>query len=355
MIPILIFIFFIYIVIFFELKSSLQNEEIKDSEELKISVIVAAKNEENNLKELINHLSNQEYEISNYEVIIVDDNSTDNSLENLYDLIQHKTNFRVFQAGNKKYIGKRGALQIGIENSNNDNILITDADCKPSPLWIKSFSNKLNEDYDFLFGISPLIQTNKFVNKVICFDNLWTHILTFSFANIGYPYSASARSFGFKKESFQKIKGYEFTTQTLSGDDDLLLREAVKNNLKVGIVANKEAYVFSPTKNSIKEFINQKSRHTSTSGYYSTKSKIILAVWHLINLFFLISPILIPINPQFKFLIILKFAADIFVIKYLMRIFSYSFNILEIIYLQFLYEFFIVINFITSFSKRNEW
>jgi cellulose synthase/poly-beta-1,6-N-acetylglucosamine synthase-like glycosyltransferase len=355
MIFILIFIFFVYVVIFFELKSSLANEVIKDSEELKISVIVAAKNEKNNLEELINYLEKQKYDKVNFEVIMVDDESKDNTFEIAQNLTRELNNFRIIKAENKKFIGKRGALLFGIENSMYENILITDADCKPTPLWIKSFSNKFNGDYDFLFGISPFSQTNKFSNKVICFDNLWTHILTFSFANISYPYSASARSFGFKKSSFNKIEGYKNTTQTLSGDDDLLLREAIKNGLKIGTVTNKNAIVFSSVKESIKEFVNQKSRHTSTSSYYSTKSKITLGVWHLMNLFFLISPFFIFVNPEFKFLFIAKFAGDIFVIKYLMQIFSYRFNILEIIYLQFLYEIFIVINFINSFTKRDKW
>ncbi|MCB0732253.1 MAG: glycosyltransferase, partial [Ignavibacteriae bacterium] len=75
MIFFLIFIFALYIYIFLKLKLPVNEKSF--NEELKISVIVAAKNEVNNLPNLIKSLENQKYPINKYEVIIIDDNSTD--------------------------------------------------------------------------------------------------------------------------------------------------------------------------------------------------------------------------------------------------------------------------------------
>ncbi len=353
MISAAVIIFLVYIIIFLKLNYSTKSVIAED--DLMISIVVAAKNEEQNVSNLIIFLTNQQYNKDSYEVIIVDDNSIDGTYLVASNICKTYSNFSVIKAENKIYEGKRGALQIGIEKSKYPYILITDADCEPEILWIKSFSDKFQEGTDFVFGIAPLKQTSDLANKISCFDNLWTHILTFSFAKIELPYSSSARSFGFNKDSFNKIKGYLNTTETLSGDDDLLLREAIKNKMNVGIITNSDAFVFSSAKTSIKDFINQKSRHTSSSLFYSLKSKMILGVWHLINLLFFSSLLFSFFNSAYLFLFIFKFIVDLFVIRVLMKKISYSFTFVEILYLQFLYEIFIVINFINSFSKRNKW
>ena len=87
-----------------------------------------------------------------------------------------------------------------------------------------------------LFGIAPFYQKKNLVNKISCFENLRSSVLSFSMASIGLPYTAAARNFGFSKNAFESLGGYSKTKDTKSGDDDLLLREAVKNKLKIGVV-----------------------------------------------------------------------------------------------------------------------
>ena len=117
-------------------------------------------------------------------------------------------------------------MQTGIEASKFPFILITDADCIVSPQWLKSCAAVFHQGYDFIFGPAPFYPENNFINNVSCYENIRNQFLTFSFANIGLPYSASARNFGFTKEAFQKIGGYKNTTDTLSGDDDLLIKRS---------------------------------------------------------------------------------------------------------------------------------
>jgi hypothetical protein len=174
-------------------------------------------------------------------------------------------------------------------------------------------------------------------------------------ANIGLPYSASARNFAFRKTSFNKIEGYKNTLQTLSGDDDLLLREAVKHKLSIGIVTKPNSFVFTKSKEDFKKYINQKSRHTSTSNYYSRKIKIALGLWHLLNLFMLFSPILIFVNPSILYLFLFKVVNDILLIKILMKDFSYNFNLLEIILLQIFYEILLIVNYIKGIFSKSKW
>ncbi len=353
MIVAVLIVLLIYISIFYQLKKTpiIRNYQ----SEVKISIIVAAKNEETNIATLIDSLQKQKFSMDNFEIIIVDDNSTDSTFETAKNFSTEHNNIKVIKAENKIYKGKRGALQVGIDKSEYDYILITDADCIASKYFVKSYSNRFSENYDFVFGVSPILQENNLVNKIACFDNLWVHILTFSFANIGLPYSAAARSFGFSKVSFNKISGYKYTIDTLSGDDDLLLREAVKNKLRIGTIFNEDAFVFTVAEKTLSQFINQKSRHTSTSGYYSKLVKIMLVVWHSLNIFMISSPLLVFTNFNFIYLFITKLIADIFIIKFLMKKFSYKFTIMEIITLQIIYEFLLIIFFIKSFSMRDKW
>ncbi len=109
---------------------------------LNISVIVAFKNEEKNLENLFSSLEALDYPKEKFEVILVDDNSSDNSYQKAVDLSHLKANYRVLKAGNKTYPGKRGALDIGINSAKHIHIVITDADCMPAKKWLIGYSEK---------------------------------------------------------------------------------------------------------------------------------------------------------------------------------------------------------------------
>lgn len=350
-IPILIFLLYAYSFLKIKFIALSKNNPL----EQKISLIVAAKNEGHNLEALIESILSQNYSEKNFELIIIDDHSNDSTYAIAQELVKNINNFHIIKSTNKVYHGKRGALQTGIDNSIYENIVITDADCKANKGFLKSYSNKFNDNFDFIFGVAPLLQKNTFSNKLACFDNLWVHILSFSFSNIGLPYSAAARSFGFRKEAFKKIKGYENASDTISGDDDLLLREAVKKNLTIGTIIDPAAFVYTDSKNSLNEFIRQKSRHTTTSNYYSRKIKIMLGFWHLLNLIMLFSVFLSPLSTDYFGLFAFKMLGDIFIVKLLMSRFSYKFTVVDILVYQFFYEVFLVVNYINSFFSKNKW
>lgn len=353
MILAIILIFTIYIFIFALLKTL--KITTPQCEKCKISVLISAKNEENNINNLLKSLIKQDYPVDKFEVIIIDDNSNDKTFSMLKQQINEFSNFRVIKAENKIYDGKRGALQIGIENSKFENIVITDADCQPNPGFLISYSNQFLTNKKFIFGVAPYFQNDSLINKIACFDNFWVHLLTFSFANIGLPYSAAARSLGFTKETFNSIGGYSNTTDTLSGDDDLLLREIVKTNQNVGLIIDENAIVYSKAKDNFADLIRQKSRHTSTSNYYSNKTKFLLGLWHLINFIMLFLIILSIFNFSFIYLFIIKLTSDVLLVKLFMKTFKYKFSIFEILYLQIFYEFLLIVYFINGVFSKPKW
>lgn len=354
-IAISIYLIFFNIILFGSLKK-LSNEKKKTAnEELHLSVVIAAKNEEKNLPFLIEKIVSQNYPEDKFEVIIVDDNSSDSTHSRLTELTKNLSNFSVIKADNKEFYGKRGALKLGIDKAKYEYILITDADCQPQPGWISGCSKKFKEGFDFIFGFSPFFQTEGFTNNIACFENLRSTFLTFSAAPLRIPYSAAARNFGFRKDAFQKAGGFKNTLDSISGDDDLLLREAVRNNLKIGVVTDDGSLVFSRSKENLNEYLNQKARHTSTSYSYLFKHKLFLGLWHLPNVLTVIS---IPFNFFFPYLWIIlstKLILDFVTIQAIKKKIGYKFSFMQTLVYQIVYELFLVVHFINAKRKKIEW
>lgn len=326
-----------------------------ESLEVNISIVIAAKNESANIGKLVEALQRLDYHSNNYEVIIVDDNSTDNTYKVLNSLTVSLKNFSVFELRNKNKIGKREALSIGISKAKYPFILITDADCRPQTNWLKACSKNFSLGHAVLFGIAPFYQDEGFVNKISCFENLRSSFLSISMASIGLPYTAAARNFGFTKEAFEAIGGYSQTKVTISGDDDLLLREAVKKNLKIGIITDTNSFVYSDTKKTFREYLKQKARHTQTSLHYLIKHQVILGFWHLLNLFFLLSPILTALNLLFVILLPAKLAIDLIINTSFQKKLGYKFSLAECIYLQIFYEVLLAVHFFNASFSRIKW
>lgn len=357
---ILLIVIFLFVLILFNSihiipKPKKNLHKKKKGKYVNISIVIAARNESPNVLDLIKALKNLDYSPENFEVVIVDDNSTDDTFALLKKAIEQLENYSVYRIDDKYQSGKRNALSFGINKSKYSFILTTDADCRPKKNWLQEFSDGFKLGKDFLIGIAPYIQKKSLVNKISCFENLRSLILTFSLTKFNVPYTAAARNFGFSKSAFQSIGGYENTTDTISGDDDLLLREAVKNKLKIGTVTGKNSFVLSNTKSNLKDYLDQRARHTQSSLHYLLKHKILLGGWHLLNLFFLISPFLFFIDPFFLLLLPAKVLIDVIVILFNQEKFSYGFTIFEIIYLQLLYEILLVIHFFNANFRRVRW
>lgn len=331
------------------------NRSKNENDEVNISIVIAAKNEAGNIEQLLNTLRKLDYPANKYEMIVVDDNSADNTLEILNSQKVFQKNLVPVDLSSENKKGKRDALSLGISKAKYPNILITDADCIPQKNWLKSYSNYFSLGYDMLFGIAPFIQNKSIVNKIACFENLRSTLLSFSMASIGLPYTAAARNFGFTKEAFELLGGYSRTKDTLSGDDDLLLREAVKKKLKIGVITDKDSFVYSDTKKSFKDYLHQKARHTQSSLHYLKKHQAMLGFWHLFNLYFLFSPLLLFFNLLFVILFPVKLLIDTMVNTHFQKKLGYKFTLTELFILQIFYEVLIVVNFLNASFSKIRW
>jgi cellulose synthase/poly-beta-1,6-N-acetylglucosamine synthase-like glycosyltransferase len=290
----------------------------------------------------------------NYELIFVDDQSSDNTTEIIKNHLSG-INYRILSAKEKELPAKKGALEIGIKNARFNIIAITDADCQPERDWLKSISIKISQGYEIVFGYSPLKAGKNLISKISSFENLRNYILYFASAGLNIPYSATSRSFAFTKEAFYKLNGYRNTSETLSGDDDLLIREAVKMKLKIGTFRFENDIVYSNPSESLREYLNRKSRHLKTSHHYLIRHQILLGFWHSINIFSLYSVLLLPVSFLFITPFTVKIFSDSFIIRYVRKYLPHNFRFYQVIFLQMIYENFLIINFINSVFRKDKW
>ena len=116
-------------------------DKISESKEVNyndtVSVVVACRNEEKNIKNLIKDIMNQNIDKYRFQMIIVDDHSEDKTLEILYEESEKWNNLHVV-CMNDDEIGKKNAIRKGVGFANGDVILCTDADCRVGGEWIQT-------------------------------------------------------------------------------------------------------------------------------------------------------------------------------------------------------------------------
>ena len=260
---------------------------------LPISVIICAKNEAENLKVNLPYILDQNH--SNFEIVLVNDSSSDDTLE-VMEVFQSKNknvtlvDVKVNEAfwGNKKY-----ALTLGIKASKNDFLVFTDADCRPdSNNWLAHISACFSNTKSIVLGYGAYDKKKySFLNKIIRYETLITAMQYFSYTKIGMPYMAVGRNLAYRKEVFFNNSGFNNHMHIKSGDDDLFINEVANKSNTLGCLTEGSFTTSSP-KTSFKDWIAQKRRHISTAKLYKTNHKFILGLYYLSQLMFWILALL---------------------------------------------------------------
>lgn len=249
-----------------------------------ISVIVCAHDEEQNLRELVPALLNQQH--PEFEVIIVNDRSNDGTFDWLLDETKKEPRLKMvnIDSAPAHVNGKKFAITLGIKAAKYDWILLTDADCRPNnEQWIRSVSERCNEDKNFVLGYSAYEKRPGFLNLFIRFETLLTAIQYIGFALAGNPYMGVGRNLAYRKSVFLENKGFNNFLSVTGGDDDLFVNQhATAKNTAIAL--GDDALVYSFPKTTLKEFYRQKVRHLSVGKKYRVKHKFLLALFFMTHL-----------------------------------------------------------------------
>ena len=261
------------------LKPLLHTEiEKAETSHVPVSVIVVAKNEKENLQELLPQILEQDY--PSFELIVVDDHSWDGTYEYLYELKAKHSNIDVIALDEFVNVipGKKLSLTLAIKKAKNDVLLFTDADCVPtSDQWIAEMTKHFkDQQVEVVLGYSPY-QTKGSYNPFIGFETFWVAWQYMAYALSGAPYMGVGRNLVYRKSTFMANKGFASHLKVPYGDDDLLIQEiANKENTKV--VLNPEAFIESIPTKGINKWRKQKRRHLSAGSFYKFKFKFSLGL-----------------------------------------------------------------------------
>ncbi len=265
-----------YLIFFTRIFSKTQKNNIEEKKP--VSIIITAKNEAENLQQFLSTVLEQKYD--DFEVIVVNDASDDNSTQILKEFKQKYKNLYVttINKDNNFSHGKKLALTIGIKAAKNEWLLFTDADCIiDSNLWIEKMQNNFTKNTDIVLGYGGYIKGIGLLNLLIRYDTVFIAIQYFCFAKAGHPYMGVGRNMAYRKSLFFKNKGFASHLKLLSGSDDLFVNEnANKKNIKVEI--SPESFTHSVAKKSFNDWYLQKKRHFSTGKYYKFKHKLLLGL-----------------------------------------------------------------------------
>lgn len=254
-----------------------------------VSVIICAWNEEDNLKKNLQSILEQDY--PEFEVIVVNDHSMDETDLLLHAWQQKYDHLRVINLSkqNAQMRGKKFAISMGIKGAKHENLVFTDADCRPnSKHWLRAMAQGLKGEKKIVLGYGGFEKKPGIFNKLYRYESVHIAMQYMSYALAGMPYMGVGRNLAYKKELFFQTKGFIKHRHVASGDDDLLVNE-VSTGKNTIIEIQKEAHTLSMPSENFSAWWLQKRRHLSTGSFYRPSSKIFLGFFTLSHLFFYLS------------------------------------------------------------------
>lgn len=251
------------------------------------SIIICAKNEAQNLVQNLKVVLIQQY--PQFEVIVVNDQSTDDTLDVLIEYYRRNPTLKLVNIPpdvNKPYAGKKYALMKGIEVATFEHIVVTDADCRPqTTLWLAKLVGAYMADTKVVLGHSPYEKGKGFLNSIIRYENYMTALQYFGFAKAGLPYMGVGRNMSYKKEVLQGFTGYDKNKDLVTGDDDLLIN-AVATGKNTEVCIDKDAFMITKAAATFGEWLDQKRRHLRSGFKYKLHHQFLLFVFAASNLLF---------------------------------------------------------------------
>ena len=279
-----------------------------------LSIIIPARNEEDNIGACIQSILNQSYSKNLYEIIVVNDHSTDAtaSIVKTFNEPNIKCVDLINFIGNETNSFKKKGIEVGIAQANGELIITTDADCVAPPNWLQTIAAFYEEKKPDLIVMPVSIFPSpsgvglgvRFIEIFQALDFMTLQGITGSAVHKKIHSMCNGANLAYTKKAFNTVNGFAGINNIASGDDMMLMHKIYSENKK-GIVYLKSAAVIVQTKpgKTITEFINQRIRWASKADKYEDKRMLpVLIVVYFFNVLLLILPIIAFLS-NFKFLI----------------------------------------------------
>ena len=292
-----------------------------------ISVIVAARNEGNNILALLGSIAQLESPPTDYEVIIVSDHSSDDTAAIMKNWEgQFGIRFIDFQEEIPGLVGKKAALQKGIDAAKYEILAFTDADCVIPPNWLVEISRSMSPEVDYLLGFSTIYRNKETTDlKLVNFERSVYYALAAAGLARQKPITASACNQVYRKSVFQKSGGFEGIGHIPSGDDDLLLMKMMPHINKAIYNPSKDMQITCHEDANLSRLHNKNIRRASKYRYHPPYLKRLSVGVFIYFILFYVALILL-LTTQLNFLlyitILLKTAAELYLCQYHLKLVS---------------------------------
>ena len=288
-----------YVMLFFIgiLKTSEKNE-IHSDRNIGFSIIVPFRNEAQNLKQLFESFKNLDYSAENFEIILVDDESTDRSFQLALQFQQQNKELDIQLLKNSAGKGspKKRAIENAIKIAKFDHICTTDADCEIPKEWLTRFSEELQKSAAGMVcgpvGFKPK-QKLKWFQILEELDFLSLQAVTMGSFGVGKEFMCNAANLCFSRTDFVNVNGYSGNEHIAGGDDVFLLQKFKQNGIGIQFMKCKKMIVRTHHQESLKKLTNQRARWgMKTSAYHTFFSKLLGVTVLSIAVFLLIYALL---------------------------------------------------------------
>jgi cellulose synthase/poly-beta-1,6-N-acetylglucosamine synthase-like glycosyltransferase len=322
-----------------------------------VSVVVAARNEEENIERCLRSILQVDYPADKLEVIVADDGSTDRTPEIISKIKQEHNNLKVIriesQINNLK--GKANALAQAIAQTNGEFIFLTDADCEVPRTWIKGMLRHFDEKTGVASGVT-IIETGKIFYGMQSLD--WAFLLSVAAAvgRLFKPVACIGNNMAFRKEAYIECGGYQNLKFSIT--EDFALFKAITENGKWGYAfpVDLETLVISKPVKTLKELYHQKKRWGTGGLDTGLLGIAVMSGGFIFHLLLILSPLLIEKISSLLISLVLKFFIDgAFLFKTLKKFKKTSllkylpfFELYYIIYV-------VVLPFVVFFGGKTVW
>ncbi len=332
----------------------------------RVTIIIPVRNEAKNIIKLLKDLEAQDYPQEAFEVIVIDDHSTDQTLELTKAFAEEselKLTITQLQLAND-FSGshKKAAITRGIDLSNGQLILCTDGDCRVGGQWIRSMATFFKQK-KAVFIAGPVFFSVG--------TGFWERLQQLEFASLiatgaafmalGKPNMCNGANMAFDKSVFIQIGGYEGFSHIHSGDDEFLLAKMSKKYPdKVFFIKDRKAIVSTLPKESFKDFVNQRKRWAGKWKHHKQITPKLLALFIFItNFMLLIAAVAVLINGySYQELLgqfFIKFLCDYLFMTIVLRFFTKFTNPFYVLILEIVYPLYAVFFGLFSSTGGYDW
>lgn len=324
----------------------------------KLSVVIPFRNEAENINRLLKSISEQHYPVELFEIILVNDHSTDEWQPIVNKWSERLPNLRLINSEPGRH-GKKGAIDKGIQLSENLAVALTDADCIVPNTWLSEIAAQFSSDDTALVFGPVTIQHNNSFSTMQALEHSSLQASAIGAGAMKASFMASSANLAFDKGKI----GYSLSMlnpNQPSGDDVFLLHAAIKKGLNVKPLINEGMLVTTLPQKNIRAFLFQRARWASKAKEYRN----IMAVWVAV-LVFILNLVIVSLGVGLLFninllvpllvLVILKLITDYILLSSYLKHIKQEHLLRVFVPLQLIYPFYIVITALFSAAMPTKW